>query len=75
MTAIRRVHTEIRHQIEPTYQGFQSGYVNSTEGLRNRLGFCHFATQEKRFAPEFFIKALGDEMWLRWMARLSTGLK
>jgi hypothetical protein len=62
MKAIRTVHYEIGQQVQPNYQTFQSGYVNFTEGLRNTLGFCHFATQDKRFAPELFIRVVGDEI-------------
>jgi serine/threonine-protein kinase len=32
------------------------------DGLRNILGFTHFATHDKRFAPEFLIKIVGDEL-------------
>src|ERR1700730_16861239 len=53
MNALRAVHSQLVHRVAPSYVSFQSGYVNFAEGLRNTLGFCHFANQESRFAPTF----------------------
>ena len=62
MNAIRAVHNQLAKKVAPTYQTFQSGYVNFAEGLRNTLGFSHFATHDRRFAPTFFVRIVGEEM-------------
>jgi serine/threonine-protein kinase len=62
MGEIRGVHAEIAQSFLPTYVAYQGGYVNFTEGLRNTLGFTHFATHNHRFAPEFLISAIGEEL-------------
>jgi serine/threonine-protein kinase len=62
MHAIRSVHDQLARKVAPTYQTFQSGYVNFAEGLRNTLGFSHFATQDRRFAPTFLIRIVGEEL-------------
>lgn len=62
MSVIRSVQSQIAQKVAPTYQTLQSGYVNFAEGLRNTLGFSHFATQDRRFAPTFLIKIVGEEI-------------
>lgn len=62
MNVIRKVHSTIAQRIAPTYVSFQTGYVNFVDGLRNVMGFSHFATQEHRFAPSFLIKVVGSEV-------------
>jgi serine/threonine-protein kinase len=62
MTKIRAIHSQIAHQVAPTYVSYQTGYVNFVDGLRNDLGFSHFATHDKRFVPSFLIKVIGNEL-------------
>ena len=62
MTRITSVHARILQKIQPTYASYQTGYINFVDGLRNDLGFAHFATHEQRFVPSFLIKIMGDEL-------------
>lgn len=62
MKNIQAVHSDLAKLFSPVYTHFQTGYVNFSEGLRNTLGFCHFANQNIRFAPQFLIKIIGDEL-------------
>lgn len=62
MNNISAIHSQIAQQIAPTYVSCQGGYRNSVDGLRNGLGFAHFATSDKRFLPSFFIKIMGNEL-------------
>ena len=61
MNKIKAIHSQIAQQIAPTYVSCQSGYMNSVDGLRNGLGFAHFATSD-RFLPSFFINIMGNEL-------------
>jgi len=62
MGVIKKIHSELAKLFAPNYHSFQTGYVNFSEGLRNTLGFCHFANQDARFAPQFLIKVVGEEL-------------
>lgn len=62
MRIIQEVHAQIARSVAPTYQSYQTGYVNFIEGKRNTLGFTHFATHNHRFSPEFLISVIGDEL-------------
>ena len=62
MSNIKSVHSELEKIFKPTYNSFQSGYENFSEGLKNTLGFCHFANQNIRFAPQFLINVIGEEL-------------
>jgi serine/threonine protein kinase len=62
MSKITSVHSRILQQIKPTYVSYQTSYVNFVDGLRNDLGFTHFATHDQRFVPSFLIQVLGDEL-------------
>jgi len=62
MDKIRGVHSRILQQIKPTFVSYQTGYVNFVDGLRNDLGFAHFATHDQKFVPSFLIKVMGDEL-------------
>ena len=64
MDRVKAVHSKILKEVVPTYHSYQSGYVNFTQGLRNTLGFAHFATLDHRFAPEFIARIIGDELVL-----------
>jgi serine/threonine-protein kinase len=62
MSKITGVHSRILQKIKPTYVSYQTGYVNFVDGLRNDLGFTHFATHDQRFVPSFLIQVMGDEL-------------
>jgi hypothetical protein len=62
MSVIREEHAKLLSKVQPTYGSFWSGYVNFDKGLRNIIGFSHFANMERRFAPEFLISEVGDEI-------------
>lgn len=62
MSEINSVHTDLGAKFKPAYNIFQTGYVNFSEGLKNTLGFSHFANQDLRFSPTFLIKAIGEEI-------------
>jgi serine/threonine protein kinase len=62
MAVIKDAHSNIARSFAPTYLPYQSGYVNFTGGLRNILGFAHFATHDHRFAPQFLISVIGEEI-------------
>lgn len=62
MERIRVVHGKILRRVAPQYQSYQTGYVNFIDGLRNELGFSHFATHDLKFVPSFLIKVMGDEL-------------
>lgn len=62
MSIINSVHKDLGVLFRPVYNSFQTGYVNSSEGLKNTLGFGHFANQDLRFSPTFLIKAIGEEI-------------
>jgi len=62
MGVIKGVHQEFLGVVAPTYTSYQTGYVNFTDGLKNVLGFTHFATHDHRFAPLFHIKLVGEEI-------------
>lgn len=62
MNRIKSVHEKILRQVQPIYTSYQTGYVNHLDGLRNDLGFAHFATHDHRFVPKFLIQILGDEL-------------
>jgi eukaryotic-like serine/threonine-protein kinase len=62
MNKIRAIHSQIAQKIAPTYVSYQTGYINFVEGLRNDLGFAHFATHDRRFVPSFLIKVMGNEL-------------
>lgn len=62
MNKIALVHSRILQKIKPTYVSYHTGYVNFVDGLRNDLGFTHFATHDQRFVPSFLIKVMGDEL-------------
>jgi eukaryotic-like serine/threonine-protein kinase len=65
MAAIREVHSAIARRLLPTYVTYQTGYLDFTGGLKNVLGFTHFATHSHRFAPEFLISVIGEEIVIR----------
>ncbi|TDU28889.1 serine/threonine-protein kinase [Panacagrimonas perspica] len=62
MNVVREVHAEILRKVSSTYRSYAGGHVDFTQGLRNRLGFHHFATHDKRYAPEFLIRVEGEEL-------------
>ena len=62
MSKIAGVHSKILQRIKPTYVSYQTGHVNFVDGLRNDLGFTHFATHDQRFVPSFLIQVMGDEL-------------
>lgn len=62
MDRIKFVHGNILRQVGPVFTSYQTGYVNHVDGLRNDLGFTHFATHDVRFVPKFLIQILGDEL-------------
>ena len=61
MSRITHIHGIILQRINPIYTLYQTGYLDFTGGLRNDLGFAHFATHDHRFVPQFLIHILGDE--------------
>jgi serine/threonine protein kinase len=62
MASIKSVHSEIADKVGPTFVSYQTGYLDFTDGLRNVLGFSHFATHDHRFSPMFEIKQIGEEI-------------
>lgn len=62
MSKITAIHSQIARKVAPTYVSYQTGYVNFVDGLRNDLGFAHFATHDRRFVPSFLIKVMGNEL-------------
>ena len=62
MGKIIDVHSRILQKIKPTFVSYQTGYVNCVNGLRNDLGFTHFATHDQRFVPSFLIQVMGEEL-------------
>jgi eukaryotic-like serine/threonine-protein kinase len=62
MNKITAIHSQIAQRVAPTYVSYQTGYVNFVDGLRNDLGFTHFATHDRRFVPSFLIKVMGNEL-------------
>ncbi|WP_199052958.1 protein kinase [Aquitalea sp. ASV15] len=62
MARIKLVHYGILQKVQPVYISYQTGYIDHVDGLRNDLGFTHFATHAHRFVPQFVIKILGDEL-------------
>lgn len=62
MGRITLVHGNILKQVGPVFTSYQTGYVNHIDGLRNDLGFTHFATHDHRFVPKFLIQILGEEL-------------
>ena len=62
MRNIKRVHSELERDFTPVYVNFQTGFVNFSDGMKNILGFCHFANQDICFAPHFLIKIIGEEL-------------
>lgn len=62
MTRIKMTHNKVLQAVQPTYVSYQTGFVNHVDGLRNHLGFSHFATHDNKFVPKFFIQILGDEL-------------
>lgn len=62
LRAIQGVHGTILQKVSPTFVSYQTGYVNFADGLKNDLGFSHFATHDMRFVPHFLIKIVGEEI-------------
>lgn len=62
MERIKLVHSTILRKVQPIYTSYQTGYVSHVDGLRNDLGFTHFATHDHKFVPKFLIQILGDEL-------------
>lgn len=62
MNRIKSIHSQLGLKFRPSYNNIQSGYVNFSEGLKNMLGYSHFADQNIRFASTFLVKAVGDEL-------------
>lgn len=62
MNQIQIAHSKIGKAVSPTFVTYQTGYVNFSEGLRNDLGFTHFATHEHRFVLSWHIKIVGEEL-------------
>ncbi|MBS1142190.1 MAG: hypothetical protein H6R13_3643 [Proteobacteria bacterium] len=65
MTEITYAHQTIAGEVSPTYQRFQTGYVNFDQKFQNTLGFAHFSNLDKRFAPHFEMTIEGDELVIR----------
>lgn len=59
---IRSVHTKLLEKLSPHYKHWHTGHVNFEHGMRLQLGFSDITTQEKRFAPEFLVKVVGEEL-------------
>ena len=58
---IINIQKEVLAKVSPTFVSFHTGYVDFAEGKKANIGFAHFASQGKRFAPLFEIKLAGDE--------------
>ena len=62
ISQIRNIHTSLLEKLTPHYKIWYTGHVNFEHGMRLQLGFCDITTQEKRFAPDFLVKVVGEEL-------------
>lgn len=62
MQQIEAIHRELSLSFSPAYNRFQRGHVNSSDGLRNTLGFSHFVDKNNKFSLTFLIQIIGTEV-------------
>lgn len=61
-TVICGVHTLILSSIRPTYEKHHQSWLDFSKGKKFELGFHHFANPSHRFAPQFLVTMVGDEI-------------
>jgi len=62
MAEITAVHRAIANEVGSIYQSYQTGFKNFEQKFQNILGFAHFSTLDKRFAPHFEMTVEGEEL-------------
>ncbi len=64
-TVISGVHALVLSSIRPTYATHHQSWLDFSNGKKFELGFHYFANPGHRFAPQFLIAVVGDEIVVR----------
>ncbi len=64
-TVISDVHALVLTNIRPAYATHHQSWLDFSNGKKFELGFSHFANPGHRFAPQFLVAVVGDEIVVR----------